>query len=142
MLGRIMTELPMNIGAVARATGISAKMIRYYEDIGLISKPTRSSGGYRTYSTSEIHSLRFIRQARELGFSTEQIAELLSLWNDKSRSSQKVKAITMAHISSLEERIRKLEAMRNTLSELSSCCHGDNRPECPILEGIAHPLER
>ena len=137
-----MTDLPMNIGAVAQATGISAKMIRYYEDIGLISKPVRSSGGYRTYSTSEIHSLRFIRQARELGFSTEQIAELLSLWNDKSRSSQKVKTITMAHISALEERIRKLEAMKKTLSELSSCCHGDNRPECPILEGIAHLLER
>lgn len=136
-----MTDSAMNIGAAAQATGISAKMIRYYESIGLISKPFRSFGGYRTYSPSEIHSLRFIRQARELGFSTQQIAELLSLWNDKSRPSHKVKAITMEHIASLEERIRKLEAMKKTLSELVSCCHGDERPECPILDGIAHSSE-
>jgi Cu(I)-responsive transcriptional regulator len=131
----------MNIGAAAKATGISAKMIRYYEDIGLLSKPARSSGGYRTYSTSEIHSLRFIRQARELGFSTQQVAELLSLWNDKSRPSHKAKAITTSHIASLEEKIHKLEAMKKILSELASCCHGDGRPECPILDGIAHPME-
>lgn len=136
-----MISTSMNIGAAAQAVGISAKMIRYYENIGLISRPTRSSSGYRTYSISDMHTLRFIRQARDLGFSTQHIAELLSLWNDKSRPSHKVKAITQTHIATLEERIRKLETMKEILSNLASNCHGDDRPECPILDGIAHPCE-
>lgn len=131
------SSLPMNIGATAQATGLSAKMIRHYEQIGLISKIPRSAGGYRTYSAQEVHTLRFIRQSRNLGFSTQQISELLSLWHDKSRPSRKVKTLALAHIADLEARICELSIMKDALNELAFHCHGDERSECPILDGIS-----
>lgn len=131
----------MNIGATAQATGVSAKMIRHYEQIGLITKAPRSAGGYRTYSAKEVHTLRFIRQARKLGFSTQQISELLSLWHDKSRPSRKVKTLALAHIADLDARIRELNAMKDALAVLASHCHGDERTECPILDGLSRHVE-
>jgi MerR family copper efflux transcriptional regulator len=128
---------PLTIGAAAQASGISAKMIRHYEQIGLIPKTRRTAAGYRTYSGQEIHALRFIRQARHLGFSTKQIRQLLALWRDRRRSSAKVKALTLEHIRELEEKIRELQAMKATLEHLARHCHGDERPDCPILEGLA-----
>ena len=127
----------MNIGATARASGVSAKMIRHYEDIGLIARAKRSAAGYRGYGGNDVHELRFIRQARGLGFSIKQIAALLGLWRDQRRPSSKVKALALAHIEELEARIAEMQAMRRTLQELASHCHGDERPECPILEGLA-----
>ncbi len=127
----------MTIGATARASGVSAKMIRHYEDIGLIGRVRRSASGYRSYTEHEVHELRFIRQARGLGFSIKQIAALLGLWRDQRRPSAKVKALALAHIEELEARIAEMQAMQRTLRELASHCHGDERPECPILEGLA-----
>jgi len=127
----------MNIGAAARASGVSAKMIRHYEDIGLIARAKRSASGYRSYGGNDVHELRFIRQARGLGFSIKQIAALLGLWRDQRRPSSKVKALALAHIGELEARIAEMQAMQRTLQELASHCHGDERPDCPILEGLA-----
>jgi MerR family copper efflux transcriptional regulator len=127
----------MNIGQAATASGISAKMIRHYESIGLIRKSTRSESGYRTYNEKDVHTLRFIKRARSLGFSLEQIRDLLSLWNDEERASADVKAIALQHVGELEQRITELSEMRNTLAHLADCCHGDDRPDCPILQGLA-----
>ena len=127
----------MNIGATARASGVSAKMIRHYEDIGLIARAKRSAAGYRSYGGNDVHELRFIRQARGLGFSIKQIAALLGLWRDQRRPSSKVKALALAHIEELESRIAEMLAMKRTLQELASHCHGDERPDCPILDGLA-----
>jgi Cu(I)-responsive transcriptional regulator len=127
----------MNIGATARASGVSAKMIRHYEDIGLIARAKRSASGYRSYNGNDVHELRFIRQARGLGFSIKQIGALLSLWRDQRRPSSKVKALALAHIEELEARIAEMQAMKRTLQELASHCHGDERPDCPILNGLA-----
>lgn len=135
-----MSHVAMNIGAAAQAAGISAKMVRYYEEIGLMPKVPRSEGGYRTYSANDVHTLRFIRQARNLGFSLQQVAELLNLWHDKNRSSSKVKALALAHIADLDKRIRELNAMKDALSNLATHCHGDDRCECPILDSIASHL--
>jgi Cu(I)-responsive transcriptional regulator len=126
----------MNIGQAASASGVSAKMIRYYESIDLVQVAARSQGGYRTYADSDVHVLRFIRQARTLGFPIEQIRQLLSLWQDRDRASAEVKAITTRHIGELDARIAELVAMRGTLSYLARHCSGDRRPHCPILEGI------
>ncbi len=134
-----MNGMPMNIGDTARVSGVSAKMIRHYEQIGLIPKATRTGSGYRTYNGNDVHTLRFIRQARSLGFSIKQIEELLSLWRDQRRPSRKVKALALAHVAELDARIRELEAMKHTLQELAVHCHGDERPECPILERLAAP---
>ncbi|HEX4330363.1 MAG TPA: Cu(I)-responsive transcriptional regulator [Burkholderiales bacterium] len=128
---------PMNIGEAAAATGVSAKMIRHYEAVGLIPAPARSLSGYRNYAEKEVHTLRFIRHARKLGFSMAQIGELLGLWRNQRRSSAKVKDLAQAHIAELEVKIREMTAMKATLAHLVHCCHGDERPDCPILENLA-----
>ncbi|MBN3725789.1 Cu(I)-responsive transcriptional regulator [Burkholderia sp. Ac-20379] len=127
----------MNIGEAARASGVSAKMIRYYESVGLIEPVQRTDAGYRTYGESEVHLLKFIRQARRLGFLVDDVRKLLALWQDRSRASAEVKAIALEHVSELDQRIAELTDMRNTLSRLAAHCHGDNRPDCPILEQLA-----
>ena len=129
----------MNIGQAASETGVTAKMIRYYESIGLIRKSARSGAGYRTYGAGELDALRFIRRARTLGFSLAQIGELLSLWQDDGRASADVKSIALAHVAELNTRIAELSAMRDTLSELAQSCHGDERPDCPILQNLGQP---
>ncbi|GJL73054.1 MAG: transcriptional regulator [Nitrosomonas sp.] len=127
----------MNIGQVSRVSGISAKMIRYYETIGLISKAARSNSGYRHYAEEDIHILRFINRARKTGFSTVQIKRLLSLWNDRKRPAREVKQLATEHLTKLREKITELEAIASTLSQLIEHCHGDERPECPILENLS-----
>ena len=127
----------MNIGEAARASGVSAKMIRYYESIDLIPPATRGANGYRHYAEQDVHTLRFVRRARALGFSMPDIEQLVRLWRDRSRSSADVKAIAQSHIAALSARIDEMEAMRRTLEELAEHCHGDARPECPILEDLA-----
>jgi MerR family copper efflux transcriptional regulator len=127
----------MNIGDAASASGVSAKMIRHYEAVGLIQPTPRTDAGYRQYGDGEVHALRFIRQARDLGFSIAEIGELLSLWQNRRRPSRLVKALAEAHIRALEQKVQELSAMKSTLEHLVHCCHGDERPECPILEGLA-----
>ena len=132
-----MNGMQMNIGQAARHSGVSAKMIRHYEEIGLTPKAARSYSGYRTYTDNDVHTLRFIRQARSLGFSIKQIEQLLGLWRNQRRPSSKVKALALSHIAELDARIAELQAMKRTLQSLAAHCHGDDRPECPILEGLA-----
>ncbi|HGL4261778.1 Cu(I)-responsive transcriptional regulator [Burkholderia dolosa] len=127
----------MNIGDASRASGVSAKMIRYYEQVGLLAPSKRSDAGYRIYGSDEIHILRFIRQARRLGFLVEDIRKLLTLWQDRSRASAEVKSIALEHVAELDERIAELTDMRNTLADLAAHCQGDARPECPILARLA-----
>ena len=127
----------MNIGEAAKASGISAKMIRYYEAIGLIGSAERTAAGYRTYGSSDVHTLRFIRRARDLGFSVEQMGNLLALWRDRSRASADVKAIALEHIAQLEHKAAAIAAMMKTLKHLAGHCHGDDRPDCPILDDFA-----
>lgn len=127
----------MNIGQAASASGVSAKMIRYYESIGLIPKTLRTEAGYRVYSDQDVHTLRFIRRARDLGFSVEQIADLVSLWRDRERASKDVKAIALGHVDVLERKIRELQEMASTLKHLAENCCGDSRPHCPIIEELA-----
>ncbi|MBS1183847.1 MAG: putative transcriptional regulator, MerR family [Proteobacteria bacterium] len=126
----------MNIGQAAKASGVSAKMIRYYEQTGLIPKADRRQSGYRDYSDTDVHMLRFIRRSRDLGFSVAEIQELLGLWRDESRESAEVKRLAQSHIDDLKKRIAALEDMTNTLTKLVGACHGDHRPHCPILEGL------
>lgn len=127
----------MNIGQASKASGVSVKMIRYYESIGLIDAPLRTESGYRVYSDSQVHALRFISQARDLGFSVEQMGDLLALWRDRSRASADVKTIALQHIEALQAKARALQAMSDTLMHLADHCHGDDRPDCPIIEGFA-----
>jgi MerR family copper efflux transcriptional regulator len=127
----------MNIGEAAKASGVSAKMIRHYEQVGLFPEPRRTDAGYRQYSGSDVHTLRFIRHARDLGFSIPQIAALVGLWQDRRRPSRQVKALAQAHIEELEQKLQELQAMKATLEHLVHGCHGDDRPECPILESLA-----
>lgn len=129
----------MNIGQAAQASGISAKMIRYYESIGLIAAPARSEAGYRIYAESDIHTLHFIRRARNLGFSVAQMGDLLALWKDRRRSSADVKKIALQHVKELEAKADALREMAQTLSHLAQHCHGDARPNCPILDELATP---
>jgi MerR family copper efflux transcriptional regulator len=131
-----MSDTLLNIGDAAAASGVSAKMIRHYESIGLIPKAKRTASGYRSYSASDVHTLRFVRQARNLGFPIAQIENLLGLWQDRRRPSRKVKELALVHVKELEERIRELEDMKRTLETLAKHCHGDDRPECPILENL------
>lgn len=129
----------MNIGEAARATGVSTKMIRYYEDTGLIPQAMRTSAGYRVYRDQDIHMLRFIRRARDLGFGVSVIGELLGLWRDRSRHSADVKRLALAHVAELKQKIRELEDMAATLETLAECCHGNDRPDCPILKELEAP---
>jgi len=127
----------MNIGQAAAASGMTAKMIRHYEESGLIRAPRRTTSNYRSYSDNDVHVLRFVKRARALGFSRADIKTLLSLWQDKSRSSSAVKRIARTHIDELERKIAELQAMARTLEHLVHHCHGDHRTECPIIEELA-----
>ena len=129
----------MNIGQAAEASGVSAKMIRYYEQIGLIEPPARSQSGYRVYAEPNVHTLRFVRRARSLGFSVEETGALLALWRDRSRASADVKTLALKHVAELEEKAAALQALAATLRHLASHCHGDERPDCPILDTIGSP---
>ena len=131
------TQGPVNIGGAAKASGVSAKMIRYYESIGLLPPSPRTEGNYRMYDARAVHVLRFIHRSRSLGFSLEEIRTLLSLWNDRERASADVKAVTLRHVADLDARISELQSMRDTLMTLANACHGDDRPDCPILESVA-----
>lgn len=123
----------MNIGEAAKASGVSAKMIRYYEEIGLVPPALRAASGYRVYSDKDVHRLNFVRRARDLGFSVKEIGDLLSLWSDRSRHSADVKRIASEHIADLRQKIDELRKMSDTLQILVDCCAGDDRPDCPIL---------
>ncbi|WKB54010.1 Cu(I)-responsive transcriptional regulator [Eleftheria terrae] len=127
----------LNIGEAAARSGVSAKMVRHYESLGLLPPVHRTEAGYRQYGEREVHTLRFIRRARDLGFSMAEIAELLKLWQNRRRSSADVKRIALSHVADLERRIAEMQAMKRTLEGLAACCHGDGRPECPILEELA-----
>jgi len=125
------------IGEAARRSGVSARMVRHYEGLGLLPAVPRTESGYRQYGEADIHSLRFIKRARDLGFSMDEIAELIGLWHNRRRASASVKRIAEQHLGELDQRIADLQAMRKTLSHLVHCCHGDSRPDCPILEDLA-----
>ncbi|WP_218278878.1 Cu(I)-responsive transcriptional regulator [Pseudomonas sp. MYb185] len=127
----------MNISQAAKATGLTPRMIRHYESIGLLAGTARTAAGYRLFNEQDLHTLRFIQRARSLGFSIEQIAQLLALWQDRERSSAVVKELARQHLRELEEKIAGLQAMHDSLSELASCCLGDERPDCPILDRLA-----
>ena len=127
----------INIGAASKASGVSAKMIRHYEQVGLLPGPMRSEAGYRLFTPAEVNTLGFIRQARDLGFSIAQIGELVGLWQNRKRPSRQVKALAQAHIQELDQKIEELLGMKATLEHLVHCCHGDERPECPILESLS-----
>jgi MerR family copper efflux transcriptional regulator len=127
----------MNIGQAAAASGVSAKMLRYYESIGLIVEANRTYSGYRQYSERDVQTLRFIKRSRDLGFSIERIRTLLGLWQEKSRKSADVKQLAEQYITELDKDIEKLQSIRDQLRHLAHCCHGDNRPDCPILDRLA-----
>jgi MerR family transcriptional regulator, copper efflux regulator len=130
----------MNIGEAARISGVSAKMVRHYEEIGLMPAAQRTLAGYRVYSQNDVHTLRFIKQARNLGFSMAEIQKLLALWQDRKRPSRKVKELAQSHIRELDERITEMQDMKRTLETLVANCHGDEHPECPILQGLEKNL--
>jgi MerR family copper efflux transcriptional regulator len=127
----------MNIGQAARESGLSAKMIRYYESIGLLKPALRSDSGYRLYQAADLHTLGFIKRSRDLGFSLEEVARLLTLWQDRQRASADVKQLARRHIDELDRRIGELSNLRDTLEHLVDHCHGDDRPDCPILQELA-----
>lgn len=127
---------PVNIGQAAEASGVSAKMIRHYEEIRLIPKVARTQAGYRLYRQADVHILRFVRRARGLGFSMKEIKTLLGLWDNRRRASADVKRLAMKHVEELDSRIAEMQAVRRTLAQLAEDCHGDNRPECPILDDL------
>ena len=133
----VMTEGPFNIGEAAARSGVSAKMIRHYESLSLLPKVGRTASGYRQYGAIEVHTLRFVRRARELGFSMVEIAALLKLWQNRRRASADVKRIALSHVADLDRRMREMAAMKRTLEALAACCHGDDRPDCPILDELA-----
>lgn len=129
----------MNIGMASAESGVTAKMIRYYESIGLIGPASRTGSGYRQYSGTEVQTLRFIKRSRDLGFSLERIKTLIGLWQDTSRKSGDVKRLARQYIDELNQDIAKLQSIRDQLEHLAVCCHGDNRPDCPILADLAGP---
>ena len=131
------TRWPVNIGEAARLSGVSAKMVRHYEGLGLLPRVLRTESGYRQYSEPEVHTLRFIKRARDLGFSMEEIGALVSLWQNRRRASASVRRIAHKHAEELAQRIADLQQMQDALQHLIHCCHGDERPECPILEELA-----
>ena len=130
-------DASLNIGDAAKASGVSAKMIRHYESIGLIGAARRSEGGYRVYRAQDVRELQFIHRSRQLGFSLDQIRDLLTLWQNKQRASKDVRALARRHIADLDRRIEEMSAMRRTLEQLARQCHGDARPDCPILDDLA-----
>ncbi|HEX2584298.1 MAG TPA: Cu(I)-responsive transcriptional regulator [Steroidobacteraceae bacterium] len=125
------------IGEAAELSGVSAKMIRHYESLRLIPKASRTSSDYRVYSDKDVHALKFIRRARDLGFSIKEIAMLLGLWRNQRRASAEVKQMALQHVAELDEKIEQMKSIRATLAELASHCHGDHRPECPILDDLS-----
>jgi len=127
----------MNIGQAARQSGLSAKMIRYYESIGLLAAAHRTDSGYRIYGADDLHTLAFIKRSRDLGFSLEEVGKLLTLWQDRQRASADVKALARQHIHDLNQKIRELAGLRDTLQDLVEHCNGDHRPDCPILKELA-----
>jgi Cu(I)-responsive transcriptional regulator len=126
----------MNIGQLAKSSGVNAKMIRHYESIGLIPKASRTEAGYRVYSVNDIQFLRFIKRARSLGFSMKEIKKLVGLWRNKSRTSRDVKALALTHVQELEHKIKEMQEMAQNLRVLARNCHGDSRPDCPIITGL------
>lgn len=130
----------MNIGAASKKSGVSQRMIRHYEGIGLIPVPLRRESGYRDYGEDDVHRLRFIANARDLGFGIEEIRTLLALWSDRERSSADVKRLALQQAEALGEKAKAIEAMRSTLLHLAKGCHGDSRPECPIIDALAERL--
>jgi Cu(I)-responsive transcriptional regulator len=135
--GEALSQGLLDIGRAAKASGVSVKMIRHYEEIGLLKQVARTLANYRVYSDNDVHTLRFIRRARSLGFSMEAIRELLALWQNKSRPSASVKRIAGEHVADLERRIAEMQSMVSTLRHLTHNCHGDSRPDCPILDDLA-----
>ncbi|MEP6875077.1 MAG: Cu(I)-responsive transcriptional regulator [Burkholderiales bacterium] len=132
-----MPEIRFNIGEAAARSGVSAKMIRHYETLSLLPKVGRTTSGYRQYGLKEVHTLRFVRRARALGFSMVEIAALLKLWQNRRRASADVKRIALSHVADLDRRMSEMAAMKRTLESLAACCHGDERPDCPILDELA-----
>lgn len=130
----------MNISQAAKVSGLTPRMIRHYETIGLLPSADRSPAGYRRFNERDLHTLRFVQRARNLGFSMEQISQLLALWQDRERSSAEVKELAEQHLRQLDEKIAGLQGMRDTLAELATCCRGDQRPDCPILARLAEDL--
>ncbi len=128
----------MNIGQAAKASGLPAKTIRYYEDIGLVPPPARRDSGFRDYGTRDVHLLRFVARARGLGFTVEECRQLLALWQDQDRAAGDVKRLTQERIALIDDKIAQLQGLRASLDHLARSCHGGNRPDCPILEGLAH----
>lgn len=128
---------PVTIGEAARQSGVSQKMVRHYESLDLLGFVARTEGGYRLYSQGDVHTLRFIKRCRDLGFSMAEIAELVSLWQNRKRTSSSVKRIAQRHLDELNARIEAMQSMQRTLSSLLHCCHGDDRPDCPILDDLA-----
>lgn len=126
-----------NIGEAAKRSGVSAKMIRHYESVRLLKRATRTDSGYRVYDDKDVHTLRFVRRARDLGFSMKEIGRLLGLWQDRNRASAEVRRVAQAHIAALEAKIEEMQGMRRTLETLVHNCHGDSRPDCPILDDLA-----
>lgn len=133
------TNQYFTIGEASQESGISAKMIRHYEQVGLLKEAARTEAGYRLYNSRDLHVLRFIRHCRDLGFSIKQIEELLGLWQDTARPSREVKKLAQLHLTALDAKIQELNAMKAELERLVQCCKGDSRPDCPILEGLAAP---
>jgi Cu(I)-responsive transcriptional regulator len=127
----------MNIGALAKETGIAAKTIRYYESVGLLAAPPRSGGNYRIYGERDLATLRFVQRARSLGFSVKEVGDLVALWQDRQRASADVRALATAHLGEIERKLKELEAMRATLDHLIKRCHGNKRPDCPIIDELA-----
>jgi len=128
---------PVTIGMASRMSGVSSKMVRHYESLGLLPAVGRTGAGYRQYSEAEVHTLRFIKRARELGFSMDDIAELAGLWHNRRRASASVRRIAQRHSEELAQRIDAMQAMQRTLQHLIHCCQGNDRPECPILDDLA-----
>ena len=130
----------MHIGAVAEKSGVAAKTIRYYESIGLIDSADRTASGYRVYDVQDVETLRFVQRARSLGFAVKDVTNLLALWRDRNRASSQVKALAANHVAEIDRKIAELQGMRNTLVDLMERCHGDDRPDCPILQDLAGEL--
>ncbi len=126
----------INIGEAASRSGVSAKMVRHYESLGLLPKVGRTDSGYRQYGDKDVHTLRFIRRSRDLGFSMAEIADLLKLWQNRRRASSDVKRIALSHVADLDRRMAEMGAMKRTLARLADCCRGDDRPDCPILDEL------